>query len=103
MFGVCKTVSKRTMAGIMGLMLLAIVLFSVFYIAAETGHNCQGEDCPVCACIQVCDKTLQRMGAGETAAVSVAFPVLFFSLLPFFSVLHIILETPVSEKVRLNN
>ena len=44
--------SRKIAAGIMGFMMLAFVLFSAFYIAAEAEHDCEGEGCPICVCIE---------------------------------------------------
>ena len=41
--------AKRVATGIMALMMLVVVLFSFFYIAVEAGHDCRGENCPICA------------------------------------------------------
>ena len=65
----------------MGLMLLVFVLFSAFCIAAEADHDCCGEDCPICACIQMCENTLRGNKSGTAVQVSVLIPVLF-ALLP---------------------
>ena len=79
---------KRIAAGIMGILMLFIVLFSAFYIAAEADHDCTGEDCPICACIQQCENTLHQIGDGiaSQAAVIISFSCSFpyFLLRPFF-------------------
>lgn len=31
-----------------------VVLISSFFVAAETNHDCTGEDCPICYEISVC-------------------------------------------------
>lgn len=94
--------SKRIIAGIMVIMLLAIVLFSAFYIAAEADHDCTGDDCPICACIQQCENILNQVGDGA-ARVSMAAPVIFLLLFVLFPAQSIPQETLISRKVRLNN
>lgn len=94
--------SKRIVAGIMGILMLVCMLFSAFYIAAEIDHDCTGDDCPICVCIQQCVKILDQVADGAVQ-VSVAIPVFFIFLFVLFSVRSIVQETLVSKKVRLNN
>ena len=42
---------RRILAGFMGMLFLCAMLFSAFYIAAESHHDCEGEDCPICRVI----------------------------------------------------
>lgn len=93
----------RIAAGVMGLMMLVIVLFSAFYIAAEADHDCTGEDCPICACIGQCENMLRGTGDGTAAQLSAGIPVLFILLFAALFVSELSRETPVSVKVRLNN
>ena len=90
-------------AVIISLMMLAIVLFSAFYIAVETDHDCCGEDCLICACIQLCENTLRVFSSAEAIHLSVIIPVLFVLLITAILSAAIPQETPVSSKVRLNN
>lgn len=95
--------AKRITAGIMGLMMLVIVLFSAFYIAAEVDHDCCGEDCPICACIQLCENTLCGFGDGTVAQPAAVVPVILILIATVFFVTEVSQETLVSRKVRLNN
>ncbi len=98
-----RIIAKRTLAGIMGLMMLVIVLFSSFYVAAEADHDCTGEDCQVCVILHQCENILRR--AGEAAAVlsAAVLPVLFTILAVLCLAAAVLQETPVSQKVRMNN
>ena len=58
------TEHKRIAAGILGMLILLIMLFSSIYIASEVNHECRGEDCPICVCIQQCENTLHSIGNG---------------------------------------
>ena len=93
----------RITAVILGLMMLVVVLFSAFYIAAETEHDCTGEDCPVCVCIQHCENTLRGIGEGISAPSSVIIPFLFVLLTTALFVTAVPSDTLISRKVRLNN
>lgn len=94
--------ASKITAGIMGLMMLVIVLFSAFYIAVEVNHDCTGEECPVCACIQQCENTLRGVGGGLAIQSSVIIPVLLVLIAVLF-VTAAAPDTLFSRKVRLNN
>ena len=64
---------KKIVAGIAAFAVLFIVLFSSFYICAEADHHCSGEDCPVCACIQICENVIRQMGSRTDMPVLVPF------------------------------
>ncbi len=91
------------MAAILALLLVIMVAAASGFIAAETGHDCSGEDCPICACLEVCQQALEQMGDGIVSLCAVLIPLAFFFLTT--QVIHPVLpeETPVSFKVRLNN
>ena len=94
---------RRILAGFMGMLFLCAMLFSAFYIAAESHHDCEGEDCPICACIDQCEGVLYRVSDDAPAAAAVLLPVLFLFLCELSQTSCILQETPVSRKVRLNN
>ena len=95
--------SKRIISGIIGGMMLFIMLFSSFYIASEAVHDCCGEDCPVCTCIQLCKNTLQQI----SFSVSGCGPVVFMTgLILIIAVLHEVFclhESLISQKIRMND
>ena len=93
---------RRIAAGIIGLMMLVIVLFSAFYIAAEANHDCTGEDCLICSCIQQCENTLRGIGGGTSGQSSAIIPFLFVSLAALFTIAAAP-NTLISQKIRLNN
>ncbi len=93
----------RIAAGIMGIMMLFIMLFSAFYIAAEADHDCTGEDCPICACIQQCENTLHQISGGITSQAVIIIPIVFMLISAFPYAVCFLRETLVSRKVRLNN
>lgn len=95
--------SKRIAMCIMGIMIFIVVLFSVLFIARETNHDCKGDDCPICACLIQCEKTIHQIGVRIVSLVAIVLPIadLFLSMcvLLFF----IAYKTPVSGKIRMNN
>ena len=95
--------AKRLAAGSLGLLLLVLLLFSSFYIAAEADHDCAGEDCAICVCIRLCESTLRVLGSGVPVLTAAAVPALLFpALIAVFS-LSFPLETLISNQVRLND
>ncbi len=78
------------------------LLASFLFIVIEAGHDCEGEDCAVCACIQMCSEQLDHLSFVNalpciiiSAAMLCAAPLLCADL--FLN------ETLVSRKVRLND
>ena len=98
-----RKILRKTAAVIMGFVMLFAVLFSVFYIAKEACHHCDGDECPICTCIEQCEAVLYQAGFGvlKVMAVSAAFVLILLSALVFSFVS--LKETLVSRKVRLNN
>lgn len=93
---------KRTAAGIFGLLMLVVLMLSSLYIAAESHHDCCGDDCPICETLLQCENTLRQLGESACAAAFIVIAVLTVLLAaPAASV--IFSETLVSRKVRLNN
>ena len=95
--------SKRIISGFIAFLMLAVMLFSAFYIAAEADHDCTGHDCPICACIQQCENTLYQIGNGAAIQFSAVLPILFALLFVTVWTFSPRMETPVTRKVRLNN
>ncbi len=98
-----KSKALRIAAVTMGLMMLILVLFSAFYIAAEAEHECCDEGCPICACIQQCENTLHGIGDGTAAGLAVIAPIILILLTAAFTITAVSRDTLISRKVRLNN
>ncbi len=94
---------RRSTAAIIGILMLFVMLFSAFYISAETDHDCTGEDCPICACIQQCENTLHQIGDGIASSAAVIIPFAFLLVSIFHLASLFPQETLVSRKVRMNN
>ncbi len=87
----------------MALVMLLIVLLSSCFIAMHADHDCDEEDCPVCACMQQCENNIRSMAGGLTVVTTVIIPL--FAALSFIysGVPLVIWNTLVSRKVRLND
>ncbi|MCR4713883.1 MAG: hypothetical protein K5751_05820 [Treponemataceae bacterium] len=94
-----KYLAKKTVAIFAGAMMLFAMTFSLFYLAIETHHHCEDENCPICECLRLCKNIIQQNDfANKTKVVS------FLQILPVVFLIDFFLyETPVSKKIRLNN
>ena len=95
--------SKRIATGIIIFMMLVFVLLSGFFIAAEAGHDCCGEDCPICACVQICENTLRQIVGGAAGQTALILPVILYCISCVIFVCVFVQETPVTKKVRMDN
>ncbi len=98
-----QTVMNRILTGIMAIMVLFVVLFSAFFIVSHADHDCSGEDCPVCACIQQCENILHGADGNLVFANAGFLPVVLVIGSILISYCVVISGTPVSAKVRMNN
>ena len=98
-----RTTAKKILAVIISVLMASVLLFSVFYIAAEADHECEGAHCHVCECIEICAGLLQRFGF-ESEHTLVAAAAVFALISVIFCYEKVRSEnTPVTLKVRLNN
>ena len=94
----------KIVSGIIAMMMLLYIVFSTFFISLEANHQCcDGENCPICVCMQICQNTLHQISDFAVVAVFAFVPVLL-CLGVFVSVSYNLKkETPVSYKIRLND
>lgn len=59
-------INKRILAVILAVLLLIAMVSSTLYLAAEAGHDCAGEDCPVCTRMEACLNTFKVLSWGLT-------------------------------------
>lgn len=95
--------NKRVTAGIMSILMLAGVLLSIFFMAAETEHECTGEDCHICEALELCCNTVKRLGEGTVAPITFTVLMTFAAILLFSAETEYVRKTLVSQKVRLND
>lgn len=97
------TKKNRTVAFLICVVFFVVTFFSVLFVVAEADHDCIGEDCPVCACIHHAEQTLNQLGMGigsATGWMPVVVTLLSFIPCVLRPVAH---QTPIGQKVRLNN
>lgn len=95
--------NKRTIARIVCLLLLAAVFLSMTYIVKEANHDCIGAGCPVCAHIQMAEKTIGELGTALVLIVHAGLSMAVLSTVLFQFTANTILSTPVSQNIRMNN
>lgn len=93
----------RTFATITAIAMLLVVLLAGIFIALEADHECEGEDCPICECLEQCRATLHQLGTAAVAGKAMLFPILLLIVSGIHLVRVVRKETPVSIKVQLNN
>lgn len=92
---------QRILAIILIAMFSSLIMFSLFYVAAESDHNCAGDNCPICYQINMCNSTSKSLSDGLTATA--------FSFVAILSIMYMLLlnadacisKTLVSLKVKL--
>ncbi len=93
----------KVIAIMVGFFWLSAMVFSAFYLATETRHDCSGEDCIICSCVQVCEKIIRQAGGNVAAEIVfvLALSVFFWGALLYKDV--VFKMTLVTQKVRLND
>ncbi len=95
---------KRIGAGLLCVIFVLAMLVSSAFIIHEAGHDCTGEDCPICQAIAINDQLLRLIGAAILVPASLPGILrIKYSRadIPGFSLPAS--GTLVSWKIRLNN
>lgn len=93
---------RRSIAGILSILVFLTFLLSSAFISVEADHDCEGEDCAICRCIDMCLTVLKV----TAIAVSLCFAVNFFERQKDLCLLLeniICRKTPTDLKIQLNN
>lgn len=88
---------------IIAVMVFFSVILSCLFISEEIIHDCSGEDCPICAILELCDNTLRRTSGATYLYMAMLLPSVFCVLLIFTGFNERTGNTLVSYKVRMNN
>lgn len=74
---------KKVLAALLAVSVLFAMLYSALFIAAHADHDCDGEDCPICYQINVCQNTLKNLSfAVSAAAFAAAFTYTLCRIIP---------------------
>ncbi|MCR5150783.1 MAG: hypothetical protein K6B52_06120 [Clostridiales bacterium] len=79
------------------------LISSVSFVAAESDHECTGENCEICCSITACINNIRTLTAAFTATVTVA--VLLSGICSSVTICTVFsgIKSPVLLKVRLLN
>lgn len=93
---------KRAFALTVSFLLTFCLLCTVCAIAFEGAHECCGEDCPVCAFINICENVIKALGV--VFAVVLLTGAILFVLSRFRNRMGFCrVVSPVYLKVKLSN
>ena len=87
---------------VMTLVLAFTMICACFYIACESEHECEGDDCAVCELIHYFENVLYRTDSHTALCVVVAAIVCHLMHALIMTDAFICKETPVSRKVRMD-
>ena len=93
----------KKIAAILAAATASVMILSVAYIAAEANHDCAGEDCPVCVCIEQCLNNLRTLGTAVEAKPETFIAEKFFNPPAPVYICLIAPITLINRKVRLDN
>ncbi|MDO4293001.1 MAG: AraC family transcriptional regulator [Eubacteriales bacterium] len=95
---------KKICAFVTAFLVTAVLLLSGLFIVTHAEHECTGEDCPVCAELQVCAAAIRLLteAAGTGTIVIFAYRMIQKILLSYQSGLCLRLVSLVSLKIRLD-
>ena len=98
------TSCRRQIASLLlGMALMACVLGGTAVVLLEAGHECSGEDCPVCQLVLVTRTSLTFIAKPATLSAVVAFYPLTTAQPRLQAQVMAVADTLVYRKVRLNN
>ncbi len=95
--------NRQWFAVLIGIIMLAGVMLSSFYVVREMDHDCTGEDCPICEQIENCTVVLHNVGDGAAAAAQLCMIIAVVLVSVVVVLVRRSFTTPVSLKIRLNN
>lgn len=97
------TNNTKAVAVLLAAALLFVVLASMLLMAREAGHDCTGDGCVICSCLQQCSHARHLLGNGTEPAVFVLVLWAMVLVLLAGSCSATMALNPVSSKVRQNN
>ena len=88
---------------ILSAVLFLLMAFSAFYIAEESVHECSGEECPICECLQICEGILYETQGARLIIISALIAYTFICSIGTVNGRLFSFDTLVSEKVRMDS
>ena len=84
-------------------LLIAPLIFSAFFVAAEADHDCSGDHCTICHQVQICQVLLEQLSTAHAASAAAAVLCFFTLLLAPRPQNAIVVPSPVLLRVKLLN
>ena len=95
---------KRRMGALLAAILLfCSILFMLFFLSHEVTHECSGENCEICFCMDFCVNVISHL---KTSAAGLILSAILATGLIFVSASSrekLVCNTLVSMKIRNNN
>ena len=95
--------SVKVLAGILGILVALSFVFSLFFVALEADHECEGEECHICRTLEVCEGILRQAGSAVTSKAALMATVWVVCLLAFPVITFVQDKTLVTDKVKMND
>ncbi|MBR4731218.1 MAG: hypothetical protein IK081_00455 [Lachnospiraceae bacterium] len=93
---------RRILSMITAAAVVCCVLFMFSFMAYESGHECSGEDCEICFCLDACIQLVNNVKDGAVLAGFLCVLAAIFGRKPAAADDVFGIGTPVSRRVRLN-
>ena len=95
---------KRVISILFATALILWLCVSAHFLAFEAGHDCHDEnECPICVCIQICTSMQKNMSNALIAAIVIIVFAAINTYRPLFRGYIYVADTPVTQKIRLND
>lgn len=95
------TAAKRILFAAAAVIISAVLIFGVMFTAVEADHDCIGEDCPVCAVINLFVNALKTLSKASVSAPLTALFSFYIILILYYYLS--VCKTPVKLRIRLIN
>lgn len=82
---------------------LFVMLFSTIFISEHVDHNCTGSECPICMVMEQCSENLKLIGTAIIAIAVGLFLICAMQRALSENGSHIICDSLISQKIRMNN
>lgn len=94
---------RRCASLLLGMVLLACVLGGTAVVLLEMGHECSGEDCPVCHLVELASDALALVKPPNPPTVASVLPTILAGPLLKYGCVTAHASSLVKLKIRLNN
>ncbi|MBQ8133515.1 MAG: hypothetical protein IJ192_03770 [Clostridia bacterium] len=94
---------QKIKAVLICLLIAAVMLLSSLYVLIHADHDCSGTDCTVCMNIQQCENNIKMIFSGIAVGQIITSAAFVFVLIVLFYTVCASVQTPVDQKVRMND